>query len=48
MNAVLVDSNVVLDLFTADARYCEPVMALLSFWGSMSCVSTISCMQRSQ
>lgn len=34
MNAVLVDSSVVLDLFTADARYCERSTGLLSFWGA--------------
>ncbi len=34
MNSVLVDSSVVLDLFTADARYCERSMGLLSFWGA--------------
>jgi predicted nucleic acid-binding protein len=34
MNAVLVDSSIVLDLFTADALYCERSMALLSIWGA--------------
>jgi predicted nucleic acid-binding protein len=34
MNAVLVDSSLVLDLFTADERFCEPSMALLTRWGS--------------
>jgi hypothetical protein len=34
MNAVLVDSSIVLDLFTDDARYYEPSLALLSFWGT--------------
>jgi hypothetical protein len=34
MNAVLVDSSVVLDLFTADAQYCERSTVLLSFWGA--------------
>jgi hypothetical protein len=33
MNAVLVDSSIVLDLFTADERFCEPSMELLSAWG---------------
>lgn len=34
MNAVLVDSSIVLDLFTADERFCEPSLALLSLWGA--------------
>ena len=34
MNAVLVDSSIVLDLFTADERFCDSSMALLTRWGS--------------
>jgi predicted nucleic acid-binding protein len=34
MNAVLVDSSIVLDLFTADERFCEASMVLLSRWGA--------------
>jgi hypothetical protein len=33
MNAVLVDSSIVLDLFTADERFCDSSMALLTRWG---------------
>ena len=45
MREVLVDSSLVLDLFTADPLFCGPSLALLSEWGSDHelCVNDIVC-----
>lgn len=34
MNQILVDSSVVLDLFTADPVFLDPAVSALSFWGA--------------
>jgi len=43
MNAVLVDSSVVIDIFSADAAFYDRSLAILSEWGSVCdlCINEI-------